>query len=81
MQKRDRYWKRYFIKQSLSIKEFVIPYIKKTMNIEPKKRILEIGCGMGGNLLPFLERGCRVVGIDVNKGQIEEAKQCIKQEG
>ena len=36
--------------------------------------ILEIGCGEGGNLLPFAEMGCHVTGVDIAACRIEEAK-------
>jgi len=38
------------------------------------KSVLDIGCNMGGNLIPFLEIGCRVKGIEFGPG-IETAKQ------
>jgi len=39
-------------------------------------RVLEIGCGRGGNLLPMAEQlpGGHFVGIDLSRVQIEEAK-------
>lgn len=33
--------------------------------------VLELGCGEGGNLLPFVEAGCRGTGIDLNRSKIE----------
>ena len=36
--------------------------------------MLEVGCGEGGNLLPFLERGCPCVGVDLNAPQVERAQ-------
>lgn len=44
------------------------------MSITPATRVLEIGCGEGGNLVPFLELGCSVAGVDLNPGKIEKAK-------
>ncbi len=38
-------------------------------------RVLEIGCGEGGNLKPFLDRGCVCTGVDLNGPQIERAKE------
>ena len=45
-------------------------YIKLT----PDTRVLEIGCGEGGNLLPFAEKGCQVTGIDICQSRINEAQ-------
>jgi SAM-dependent methyltransferase len=33
--------------------------------------VLELGCGEGGNLLPFVEAGARGNGIDLNRSKIE----------
>ena len=39
-------------------------------------RVLEIGCGRGGNLIPMAEQlpGSQFVGVDLSRVQIEEAK-------
>jgi len=42
-------------------------------------RILDIGCGPGTVGLELAELGCEVVGLDISKGQIEEAKKVAKQ--
>ena len=33
----------------------------------------EIGCGDGGNLLPFAELGCSTTGVDISTGRIKDA--------
>jgi cyclopropane fatty-acyl-phospholipid synthase-like methyltransferase len=38
-------------------------------------RVLEIGCGEGGNLLPFAERGGQVTIIDICQSQINEVQK------
>jgi len=40
-------------------------------------RILELGCGLGGNLLPMASAlpGARLLGVDRSRRQIEEARQ------
>jgi 2-polyprenyl-3-methyl-5-hydroxy-6-metoxy-1,4-benzoquinol methylase len=40
------------------------------------KRVLDLGCGLGGRALWLAANGAReVVGIDINSGEIEEAKR------
>jgi 2-polyprenyl-3-methyl-5-hydroxy-6-metoxy-1,4-benzoquinol methylase len=77
-------------------KEYLIPFIQQAMEITPDTEVLDIGCGEGGVLIPFLERGCRTVGIEldilksgyanellssyIEKGQVEIVNQNIYEE-
>lgn len=67
----------YFQEQSECTRKYVIPYLEKILPIKPNLRILEIGCGEGGNLQPFLEIGCLCVGVDIDVAQLEKAKQYL----
>lgn len=76
MQDRHTNRMQYFREQEITTKKYVIPFIHKVMNIDENTSILEIGCGEGGNLVPFLLLGCkRIVGVDMSKGKIENAKK------
>ncbi len=79
MQKRHRNRKVYFEEQGITTKKYVIPYIEKHKKVTSQTRVLEIGCGEGGNLSPFIELDCEVVGIDLNTKQLENAKLFIKE--
>ena len=57
---------RYFQEQSLTTEKYVIPFISPFLPVVRDLEILEVGCGHGGNLKPFLDRGCRVTGLDIN---------------
>ena len=57
-----------------------MPYIMQCHDICKDTVILEIGCGEGGNLLPFAKLGCNVLGVDISKNRINEAKQFFAQE-
>ncbi|MEM6964512.1 MAG: class I SAM-dependent methyltransferase [Bacteroidota bacterium] len=74
MQVRHQDRKIYFKEQIYTTQKYVIPYIEKHMKINASTRVLEIGCGEGGNLEPFLDIGCQVVGIDLNRGKIEKGR-------
>lgn len=74
MQERHRNRLLYFNEQVTTTEKYVIPYIEQVFPLREGLRVLEIGCGEGGNLKPFLDRGYRCTGIDINKGQIENAK-------
>jgi len=66
--------RRYFSEQGTTTKKYIIPYVEKVMTINTETRVLEIGCGEGGNLMPFLELGCEAIGVDLHAKQIERAK-------
>lgn len=56
----------------------VIPWIGRSTELA-EKRMLEIGCGEGGNLVPFEEAGCIVTGVDRNPKRIDQAKEYINE--
>lgn len=73
MQKRHIDRKRYFEEQAQTSKRYYIPYIKNIIGHLPTK-VLEVGCGEGGNLLPCAESGCEVVGVDMADSRIQQAR-------
>jgi len=79
MQERHQNRQKYFQEQVYTTGKYVIPYIQTVMNVRPETRVLEIGCGEGGNLKPFLDMGCNVVGIDILPNKIENARSYYKE--
>jgi SAM-dependent methyltransferase len=78
MQERHRDNERYFDELSTSCREYYIPYIEKYFS--PNNiSVLEIGCGQGGNLYPFYERNCNVVGLDLSGDKILAARYIFSQ--
>ena len=74
MQERHTNRNLYFRELSTTSKNYYLPYIKRFHRIEIATNILEIGCGEGGNLLPFSQMGCMTTGVDIAVSRIEEAK-------
>ena len=75
MQDRHLNREKYFIEQGVTTEKYVIPLIKKTHNINSASSILEIGCGEGGNLIPFYKMGCeKILGVDMSESKIKNAK-------
>ncbi len=72
---------KYLQHQYLNTLKSTIPFIKthhtKAKNYFDTLNILELGCGEGGNLLPFAEMGANCVGIDLNKVKIEQGKNIM----
>lgn len=75
MQERHTDRERYFRELAQTSREFYIDYLRKFKNVGAGTRVLEIGCGEGGNLLPLAEAGCSVTGIDLATNKIEHAKE------
>lgn len=75
MQKRHTDRKTYFNEQVITTEKHVIPFLSEFVNIDSNLEILEIGCGEGGNLKPFLDLGCSVTGVDLATGKIENGKK------
>ncbi|MBR3830275.1 MAG: methyltransferase domain-containing protein [Muribaculaceae bacterium] len=65
----------YFNELANTSREYYFDYIKIYFNLVNKSKILEIGCGEGGNLLPFAQIGYKVKGIDLSQTRIEQAKE------
>lgn len=81
MQERHRNRKRYFEELAATSERYFIPYIRQWHAINAYTEILEIGCGEGGNLLPFVRMGCNVTGIDISETRIHEARTFFGQAG
>jgi SAM-dependent methyltransferase len=66
----------YFREQAQTTSRHVLPFIEGILKPAPGVSVLEIGCGEGGNLLPFVEAGChRIVGIDLSENKIGNARK------
>ena len=81
MQQRHENRKTYFQELAATSELHFLPYIRRFTSVTPQSRILEIGCGEGGNLLPFAYLGCRVTGIDLSENRIRQARQFFQEEG
>lgn len=81
MQARHLDRKRYFEDSAITSARFYFSYINRFHPITKDSRILEIGCGEGGNLKPFAEAGCHVTGVDIAKVRIELAKRFFETGG
>lgn len=78
MQERHSNKSQYFREQIYTTNNFVIPYVREYIEFREGTTVLEIGCGEGGNLQPFLNLGCKVCGIDISEGKIKLAKEYFK---
>lgn len=73
MQERHTDRERYFNEQAWTTEKYYLPYIKGFLGKMPDS-VLEVGCGEGGNLLPFAIAGANVTGVDLAARKIENAR-------
>jgi SAM-dependent methyltransferase len=69
-----------FQHQYLVTRDYIIPYLEKQGAMSDGMRVLEIGCGEGGVLKAFAERGCICTGMDLSSSKIENGKELLKDE-
>jgi SAM-dependent methyltransferase len=77
MQERHKDRELYFKEQGVTTLKYVVPYVNSVKTIDENSRVLEVGCGEGGNLTPFLDMGTEVVGVDISRTQIEKATEYL----
>jgi SAM-dependent methyltransferase len=65
----------YFNLQKNNTKKYIIPFIEREKKIEAGVKVLEVGCRDGGVLLPFLEKGCKITGVELSKGILEQTRE------
>jgi SAM-dependent methyltransferase len=59
---------------------YVLAFINETYKVISGLNVLEIGCGEGGVLKPFIDRGCNCVGVDLDEVRIDIANDIFKNE-
>jgi 2-polyprenyl-3-methyl-5-hydroxy-6-metoxy-1,4-benzoquinol methylase len=69
-----------FTQQSENSANYVLPFIEKTKPITASTTVFEVGCAEGGVLLPFLDRGCKCLGVDLAPERIAMAKTFLEKE-
>lgn len=75
---RDR--RRYFEMQIENTVEYLLPFIEEKFPVTKGMRILEIGCGEGGVLKAFVDRGCYGVGVELDESRLVNARQWLKED-
>jgi len=56
---------------------YVIPFIQERFTLISGMKIMEIGCGEGGVLAPFLKKGYQCVGVELVPARIALAEQFL----
>lgn len=69
-----------FDQQVENSRAYVVPFIQETMAIDANTRVLEVGTGEGGVLVPFMDLGATCVGVDLNPERIDLANDFLSKE-
>ena len=72
--------KQYFDMQVNNAAQFVIPFIEQKITITPGMQVLEIGCGEGGVLKAFVNKGCSGVGVELDETRLVNAREWLKED-
>lgn len=72
--------KRYFDIQVMNAEKYVIPFIEEKIPVKPGMRVLEIGCGEGGVLKAFINKGCEGVGVELDIPRIDDAMKFLPED-
>lgn len=67
--------KKFYDLQYKTAKEYIIPYLQKTMEISEGTKVCEIGCGEAGVLAAFRELGCDCTGVELQPTREEWARE------
>lgn len=59
-------------------REYVLPFVEQEVSIDEHTVVLDIGCGEGGVLQAFLEKGCSGVGIELDLDKSNYANSFLK---
>ncbi len=70
----------YYQQQQQNTKDYVIPFIERSFPLKPGMQVLEVGCGEGGVLKPFVDKGCIGTGVDPHKYRCDLAAEFMKDE-
>jgi SAM-dependent methyltransferase len=66
-----------FQQQLDNARNYVLPFIEQVLPLKEGIHVMDIGCGDGGVLVPFLERGCKATGIELDLEKSEIAKRFL----
>lgn len=81
MQRRHTDRARYFSELAYTCEKYIVPYVSRWFTDAPvHPSVLEVGCGDGGNLVPFSRRGWETVGIDISVRRITDAADFFEKE-
>ncbi|MBU1692924.1 MAG: class I SAM-dependent methyltransferase [Verrucomicrobia bacterium] len=52
-----------------------VSFLTRELDLKPGAAILDVGCGTGRHAVELAQRGCRVTGVDISAGMLEQARK------
>ncbi len=68
-----------FQQQVENSEHYVMPFVEENFSLKTGMQIMEVGCGEGGVLQPFLKKGCQCTGVDLAPTRIALAADFLKE--
>ena len=56
-------------------------YLNSKIIINPGLKVLDVGCGFGNNLIPFIDAGCECYGTEVTSEMAAQTQEILEQRG
>ncbi len=72
--------KKYFDINIANVNSYVLPFIEEKVAVTPGMRVLELGCGEGGVLKAFVDKGLTGVGIELDEVRLIDARNWLKED-
>lgn len=69
-----------FDQQVDNAREYIVPFVEKVMALNGSTQVFDMGCGEGGVILPFYEKGCNCIGVDLDESRINLANRFFQKE-
>lgn len=70
----------YFRQQYLNSKNFIIPFLQRSIAVGAGLQVMEIGCAEGGVLKAFTDLDCLCTGVELSPSKIENAEKFMSEE-
>jgi len=67
--------KLYYDHQTFNCRDYVIPFIEEGWKLPENARVLEIGCGEGGVMKAFTNKGCQCIGVELEDQKLNIARE------
>jgi 2-polyprenyl-3-methyl-5-hydroxy-6-metoxy-1,4-benzoquinol methylase len=72
--------KQKFDQQYENSQTYLVPYLTPFVALQPGTKVMEIGCGEGGVLKAFTDKGCFCLGVDLAENRVQDAQNIMAAE-